>query len=296
MDEESRKFTAASVMITRYNGPCVHPGNKIEKHYPGKSDGLAKRFIIAAEGKRGFVGMVVKPSVMSVGRDALLRLFPDHNEFLMYNRGMALFLTILAVFVVVVANEMWWRYGVCTANSAEQVRPLDCWQLRRLLAVLLVNAGYQAARLSFCYCYWRLQEIPNFPFDSWRAAGNVGRSMVCPGSGGLGLHCQATSAYLYGGTPGNEFADGLAAVIGTRFGNRHRYTVLGSHKSLIGTLTFFGVSCLILGNYAAWTSNVAPLLLLPVAVGATILENVAGWGLDNAAVPLFVAGTLLLIS
>lgn len=91
-------------------------------------------------------------------------------------------------------------------------------------------------------------------------------------------------------------ADGLAAVIGTHYGNRYRYVVLGSPKSIIGTLTFFVVSCAILVGYAVMSTSVlSPSLLLLVALIATVLENISVRGLDNLIVPLFVAGVLLLL-
>lgn len=78
LDSEHGKFTddTATVMITRYNGPCIHPGKKIEEHYPGNTDGLAGRFVKAASGKRGFVGMVIKPGVMSVGQEVTFTPLP----------------------------------------------------------------------------------------------------------------------------------------------------------------------------------------------------------------------------
>jgi phytol kinase len=89
-------------------------------------------------------------------------------------------------------------------------------------------------------------------------------------------------------------ADGLAAVVGTHYGNRHRYVVFGSPKSIIGTLTFFVMSCAILAGYAFVSTNVLSLpTLLLVALSATVLENISAHGLDNLVVPLFVAGALL---
>lgn len=65
-DPETHKFSAASLMITRYNPPCIHPGNKIEKYYPGAHEGLAQQFVRSAEGRRGFVAMVVMPGRLAV--------------------------------------------------------------------------------------------------------------------------------------------------------------------------------------------------------------------------------------
>ncbi len=91
-------------------------------------------------------------------------------------------------------------------------------------------------------------------------------------------------------------ADGLAAVVGTRWGNSRRYIVFGSPKTVVGTLTFLVVSLGILARYVAVTGAVSPtILIVPIALIATLLENLAVRGLDNLAVPLFVAGALLLV-
>lgn len=91
-------------------------------------------------------------------------------------------------------------------------------------------------------------------------------------------------------------ADGLAAVVGTHYGNRRRYSVFGSPKSVIGTLTFFVVSCAILAGYAFVSTGVPSMsALLLVAISATILENISVYGLDNLVVPLFTAAALLML-
>lgn len=90
-------------------------------------------------------------------------------------------------------------------------------------------------------------------------------------------------------------ADGLAAVVGTHYGKKQRYTVFGSTKSVVGTATFFVVSGLILLGYVLTTHGaLAWPLILPIAIVATMLENAAVRGLDNLLVPLFIAGALLL--
>lgn len=66
-DVEHRKFTGATVMVTRVNTPCAQPAAMIGKYYPEVVEGLAKRFIVAARGRRGFVGMVVRSGRMVEG-------------------------------------------------------------------------------------------------------------------------------------------------------------------------------------------------------------------------------------
>lgn len=86
------------------------------------------------------------------------------------------------------------------------------------------------------------------------------------------------------------WGDALAAVVGRRWG-RHTYRLLGSARSLEGSLAFFVV---------AWAATVLPLALLPaspfagwaalpvawaVAAAATLTEALSPWGTDNLTVP-----------
>jgi len=86
-----------------------------------------------------------------------------------------------------------------------------------------------------------------------------------------------------------SLADGLAAVIGTRYGKGSVYKIFGQRKSLVGTVTFWLCSLTILIIYfsASHNGDAWPTLLwLPLA--ATLLENVGIYGSDNLLVPLFV--------
>lgn len=86
-----------------------------------------------------------------------------------------------------------------------------------------------------------------------------------------------------------SLADGLAAVIGIKFGKSSRYRVFGYTKSVVGTLTFFLTSCCILTAYAYWTPAIFTLWFIPIALLATLLENIGIRGLDNITVPVVVA-------
>ena len=87
-------------------------------------------------------------------------------------------------------------------------------------------------------------------------------------------------------------ADGLAAVIGTRFGRSSRYYIAGHPKSGAGTATFFIVSLGILTGYSAISATPLGLWVLAAAAGATVLENFAIRGLDNLLVPVYIAAVL----
>jgi phytol kinase len=88
-------------------------------------------------------------------------------------------------------------------------------------------------------------------------------------------------------------ADGLAAVVGVRFGKGSRYQIFGHAKSLVGSLTFIAVSFLILilfQEQSGQVVNAYKLAGLPLLSAA--VENFGIAGLDNLLVPLLVAWIL----
>lgn len=90
-----------------------------------------------------------------------------------------------------------------------------------------------------------------------------------------------------------SLADGFAAVIGTRYGQRFRYIVFGHAKSILGTLTFFVVSAVILAIYSHKARiPLSNRFILDLSVGASAIENIGVAGLDNLLVPVLVASAL----
>lgn len=94
-----------------------------------------------------------------------------------------------------------------------------------------------------------------------------------------------------------SLADGLAAVIGVRYGKRHHYLVMGHPKSVVGSATFFVISLALLIGFNIWSGEtISPWFMLGVASVATLIENLGAKGLDNILIPLFVASMLSLVA
>lgn len=95
------------------------------------------------------------------------------------------------------------------------------------------------------------------------------------------------------------FADGMAAVIGSRFGHKSTYNIFKQKKSLVGTATFYGASLLIMTAAAIFRPSLdlaavtVYIVLIPLLT--TFVENVSPRGLDNITVPTVVITLLLLI-
>lgn len=83
------------------------------------------------------------------------------------------------------------------------------------------------------------------------------------------------------------WGDSMAAVIGKRFGRRH-YTVLGSRRSVEGTVAMFAFSTVAVAGASLVFGAPAEIALvtgLVLAVAATIVEAVSPGGLDNLLIP-----------
>ncbi len=91
-------------------------------------------------------------------------------------------------------------------------------------------------------------------------------------------------------------ADGMAAIVGTSFGKSTRYRVLHDAKSVVGTLTFFAISSMLLVLYSAYSGTTLGVgFILGLAAAASLVENVGVRGLDNLLVPILIASALVII-
>lgn len=101
-------------------------------------------------------------------------------------------------------------------------------------------------------------------------------------------------------------ADGMAAVIGTRYGKKTTFKVFGSKKSKHGTFTFLLISTTIIA-WALWAQHPAIAfssitsgvftVFLSLIMGSilTIAELTGQKGLDNISVPMLTAFGLMLM-
>lgn len=95
-----------------------------------------------------------------------------------------------------------------------------------------------------------------------------------------------------------SLADGLAAVAGVTYGKKHGlYYLFTQPKTIIGSGVFLVVSMLILALGFVGSSYVAdPMQMWPLIVMLPLLlvcvENLAVFGFDNLALPLFTLGIL----
>jgi len=94
-------------------------------------------------------------------------------------------------------------------------------------------------------------------------------------------------------------ADGMAAIIGRKYGAKWRYKVFGETRSVLGTMAFWSSSFVILGIGLLFVlqpsiyAYAIMLLVLPPLL--SLLENLSILGLDNIVISVAVISALKLV-
>ena len=200
--------------------------------------------------------------------------------------------TVLAIFLLLVIGELWWRkqrlnteftrkFVHITVGSFVAFWPFFLtWQEIRLLSVsFLIVVGISK--------YLRLfRAIHTVQRPTW------GELFFALSVGAITFITHDKWVYA-AALLQMSLADGFAAVVGTHYGQRFRYMIFGHAKSLLGTLTFFIVSAVLLiifshnsGQHLTYT------FIFDLSVIASMIENLGVAGLDNLLVPLVIAGAL----
>jgi dolichol kinase len=205
---------------------------------------------------------------------------------------MVIFLTILAVLALILVGEFWWRrqrlhteftrkFVHITVGSFVAFWPFFLsWNEIRLLSIaFLVVVGVSKQLRLF-------RAIHSVQRPTW------GELCFALAVGVVTFITQDKWIYA-AALLQMSLADGFAAVIGTRYGQRFRYIVFGHAKSILGTLAFLIVSVLILIGYSQESGqHLTAIFIFDLSVAASAIENLGVAGLDNLLVPVLVAGAL----
>ncbi|TAH34711.1 hypothetical protein EYC59_02945 [Candidatus Saccharibacteria bacterium] len=204
-----------------------------------------------------------------------------------------LLLTVLTVFTILLVSEWGWRKGWLANEFGRKFVHITVGCFVAFWPYFL-----SWGQIRFLSAAFLLVVILTTYFNTFHAISSVQRptygEFFFAATVGI-LACLNISEAIYAvAILHMSLADGLAALVGVRYGRDNKYHVLGHNKSVIGTATFFLTSLVILIAYSLLTGAMLPVpLVLFIAATASMLENIAVLGLDNLAVPLFVC--LLLV-
>ncbi|MEM1672400.1 MAG: SEC59/DGK1/VTE5 family protein [Archaeoglobaceae archaeon] len=85
-----------------------------------------------------------------------------------------------------------------------------------------------------------------------------------------------------------SYGDGFASLIGTKYGKR-KFSIFGATKSLEGSLAMFLASVAMFAVIQIYYIGEVSLIILPLAIIATIIEAITPKGLDNLSVSIAIA-------
>ena len=209
----------------------------------------------------------------------------------MYNSGMNLVISVIVVLTLICISELLWRQRDINPEYTRKFVHISAgtfvafWSLYLSRnQILLLSAGFVLVVAISRYTKF-FKAIHSVQRPTW------GELFFAVAVGVLAYvadsHWIYSSALLI-----MSVADGMAAIIGMKFGKSNRYTIFGYAKSLAGTLSFFIVTMIIFTVFVIFTPGIYSVWFIGIALVATALENVSIRGLDNLIVPLFVAVTL----
>lgn len=202
---------------------------------------------------------------------------------------MLVILTVFAVFVVLVLNEFMWRRRKTHGEFSRKF--------------VHITVGTFVAFWPF-FLTWRQIELLSLAFIAVVAiskALNIFSAIHSIQRPTWGEFCFALSVGIVAIATHDKWiymasilqmglADGLAAIVGVRFGKGNSYVFMGHTKSMVGTLTFFICSILILAAYSIFSHDTLSLpLMVFLSLLTSLLENASVRGLDNLLVPLVTA-------
>ncbi len=85
-----------------------------------------------------------------------------------------------------------------------------------------------------------------------------------------------------------SYGDGFASLIGTKYGKRG-FSIFGATKSLEGSFAMFLASVAMFAVIQLYYAGKLSLVILPLAIIATIIEAITPKGLDNLSVSITIA-------
>lgn len=209
---------------------------------------------------------------------------------------MILLLVVSLVFLLLLVSEIWWRRHTRHTEFSRKFVHITVGSFVAFWPFFLSWTEIQLLSLAFLLVVGISKQLHIFKSIHSVQRPTWGELFFAAAVGLVTLITQNKWIYM-AALLQMSLADGLAAVIGVRYGKSRRYSVLGHTKSVTGTGTFLVVSLAILiayEHYSGMPVGILYLIGLPIVAG--IVENFGGQGFDNVLVPTLFALVLGSIS
>ncbi|MDB5185080.1 MAG: phosphatidate cytidylyltransferase [Candidatus Saccharibacteria bacterium] len=210
-----------------------------------------------------------------------------------YNLKMAFIFTVIAVGLLLVGSELFWRHFGLHGEFSRKFVHITVGSFVAFWPFFLSWGEIEVLSLAFLVVIGISKYLNVFKVIHSVQRPTFGELFFALAVGVIAVMTHDKHIYTVALLQ-MSLADGLAAVVGTRFGHTTRYHVVGQAKSVVGSLTFLVVSLAILIAYSGIVQPVNLGVLGGIAILATIIENIGVQGLDNLLVPVLAAWLLAL--
>jgi len=202
---------------------------------------------------------------------------------------MSLFITIFIVLAILLLNELWWRSSKAHGEVGRKVVHITVGSYVAFWPFYLSWSDIELISIAFFIVVFISKNLNVFQAIHSVQRPTWGELCFALAVGGVALVTHNKWIYMTALLQ-MSLADGLAAILGARYGNRVKYSIFGHTKSLVGSLTFLIVSVVLLSIYWLFAPNIEfSYSFIFIALAATFMENFSVYGLDNLFVPLLTA-------
>lgn len=208
---------------------------------------------------------------------------------------LGLLLTIIAVIIILLLNETWWRIRKPNNETSRKTAHILIGSFVAFWPYFLSRLDIIILGLSFFILvsfgmYFKL-------FDKFRTVTRPTYGELLFSLSVVIISIITTDKLIYlTAILSMGLADGIAAIFSSHFGKSTSFSIFGFTKSLVGSLAFYIMILLLLANYADRVNHpVDGIFYLGLALTVTVLENISIAGIDNLTVPLLITVWLKLI-
>lgn len=202
---------------------------------------------------------------------------------------MPIIITLLLIFIVLVLNELWWRY---VKQHSELSRKFIHITVGSFVAFWPFYMSWNQIRIfsiAFLIIILISKKLTIFKAIHSVQRPTLGEIYFALSVGILTYITHDPWIYM-SSLLIMSLADGLAAIIGVSYGGTSRYQIFGQYKSIVGTVTFFITTIIILAIFNYFSPSILTILAYSIlACCLTLIENIGIKGLDNLLVPLFAS-------
>lgn len=204
----------------------------------------------------------------------------------------ALILTVMAVLLILLGSEWWWRKRISHSEFSRKFVHITVGSFTAFWPFFLTWGQIRFLSISFLLVVGLSKYFHVFRAIHSVQRPTLGELYFALAVGALTYMTHDKWIYM-AALLQMSLADGFAAVMGVRFG-RQSYLMFSHRKTLVGSLTFFVTSLAILAGYSHFADvHIGAAFIVGAAALAAVIENFGVAGLDNLLVPVVTALLLL---